>query len=69
MKQVVVVGGGIAGLTAAATLRRLQILTTILERGDTGGIMRNLHLQFPDDACGACRLVTSLSTSCLRLAP
>ena len=69
MKQVVVVGGGIAGLAAAATLRRLQIPTTILERGDTGGVVRGLHLQFPDDSCGACRLVTSLSTSCLRLAP
>jgi|GEM_PF-6067832 len=69
MKQVVVVGGGIAGLAAAATLRRLQIPATILEKGDVGGVIRNLHLQFPDDACGACRLATSLTTSCLRLAP
>ncbi len=57
-RRVVVVGAGIAGLTAALSLAEQGISITLIERSDiSGGILPLLDSQFPNNHCGMCRLL------------
>src|SRR4030042_3304639 len=56
--EVVIIGAGPAGISAALQLKRYGIDTALLERGDTGGLLRNANLvenypAFPQGISGA----------------
>ncbi len=67
--DVVVVGTGPAGIAAASALLSLDFRVATVERGDAGGMLADLFRQFPDDACGFCRLAPDVVEGCLRAAP
>ena len=48
MKQVIIIGGGIAGMQCASELLRQGVAVTIIEKEtDLGGKIRNWHKLFP----------------------
>ncbi len=52
-RTALVVGGGLAGLTAALTLANGGVPTTLVEREpELGGLVRQLHTVFPQQASG-----------------
>jgi heterodisulfide reductase subunit A2 len=63
--QVLILGGGIAGLTAAVALNRLNISVTLIEKtAALGGVVRNYCCKATDvcQQCGVCLLNDSLQT-------
>jgi heterodisulfide reductase subunit A2 len=59
--RVVVVGGGIAGLTAALDLAALGYPVTLVEEGPSlGGVMAQLDKTFPTNDCAMCILAPRL---------
>uniref|UniRef100_A0A7C3V477 CoB--CoM heterodisulfide reductase iron-sulfur subunit A family protein n=1 Tax=Desulfobacca acetoxidans TaxID=60893 RepID=A0A7C3V477_9BACT len=59
--RVVVVGGGIAGLTAALDLAALGLPVTLVEAGPSlGGLMAQLDKTFPTNDCAMCILAPRL---------
>ena len=57
MKQVLVVGGGIGGITAALELASCGVHVTMLEEGPSiGGRMIQLDKTFPTLDCSTCTL-------------
>ena len=55
--DIIIIGGGPAGITAAIQLKRYNIDTLLLEKEDLGGLLRNAHLienylGFPDGISG-----------------
>ncbi|MCK4234280.1 CoB--CoM heterodisulfide reductase iron-sulfur subunit A family protein, partial [candidate division WOR-3 bacterium] len=71
-KRVIVVGGGIAGLTASLTAAELGEKVLLLEKSPSiGGMLERLDTWFVDDACGMCQILSQFSTDekldrCLR---
>jgi heterodisulfide reductase subunit A-like polyferredoxin len=52
--QVLIIGGGIAGLTAALALSRLDVSVTLIEKGaELGGMVRHFCCK-ADGACQQC---------------
>ncbi len=72
-KRVVVVGGGIAGLTAALSAAELGERVLLIENSPSiGGMLERLDTWFIDDACGMCQILPQFSTDekldrCLRM--
>jgi heterodisulfide reductase subunit A2 len=63
--QVLIIGGGIAGLTAAAALSRLDISVTLIEKTATlGGMVRHFCCKAAEacQQCGVCLLNDTLQT-------
>jgi heterodisulfide reductase subunit A2 len=59
--RVVVVGGGIAGLTAALDLAAVGLPVTLVEEGPSlGGLMAQLDKTFPTNDCAMCILAPRL---------
>ena len=59
--RVVVVGGGIAGLTAALDLAAVGFPVTLVEEGPAlGGLMAQLDKTFPTNDCAMCILAPRL---------
>jgi heterodisulfide reductase subunit A2 len=61
--KVLILGGGIAGITAALALSRLNIPVVLIEKSETlGGMVRNFCCKATDTCqqCGACLLNDSL---------
>jgi heterodisulfide reductase subunit A len=59
--RVVVVGGGIAGLTAALDLASVGLPVTLVEEGPSlGGLMAQLDKTFPTNDCAMCILAPRL---------
>ncbi|TET21888.1 MAG: CoB--CoM heterodisulfide reductase iron-sulfur subunit A family protein [Candidatus Cloacimonadota bacterium] len=71
-KRVVVIGGGIAGLTAALTAAELGKKVLLVEKSPSiGGMLERLDTWFVDDACGMCQILPQLASDekldrCLR---
>jgi len=56
-RKALVIGGGIAGITAALTLARMGVPVVLVERGPSiGGKMAMLHETFPTLDCAQCIL-------------
>ncbi len=53
--EVLVIGGGVAGISASLELARLGVMVHIVERAPTiGGMMPLLGKTFPEDSCALC---------------
>ena len=63
-QKVLILGGGIAGITAALALGRLNIPVVLIEKSEAlGGMVRNFCCKATDacQQCGACLLNDSLT--------
>ncbi|MGC9778382.1 MAG: FAD-dependent oxidoreductase [Candidatus Heimdallarchaeota archaeon] len=60
--KTLVVGGGIAGITASLALGKVGIETTLVERESTiGGVMAQIDKTFPTQDCSACILTPKMA--------